>query len=613
MQIRVVDFLGIAPKIAPTDIAVEQAQIAQDSKVYSGSLKSFFGLGNPQVLSKPTGLIKTIFSFNNDTVFLCWTQDVDAVRGPIAGDTLEKTYFTGTDKPRVTTNDIYNAGSPGTNIPPASYILGIPAPIGPPVASDVGAGNITVTSSTWIYTFVRKWSDGTTDESGPSPASNALGPLTSRQVSVTLPNGAITTADYGITHKRLYRQNGSLYFFVSEVAIGTSPTTDNLATASLGSAITTLLYLPPPDSMIGLIALPNGIMAGFSGNTVYLSEPYRPHAYPQANQYTVNWPIVALGGIGTAVVVATTAYPSIGRGVDPAAYSFTRSLARYPCVSKRSMASADFGVIWAMPYGLAMSDGATVVNATKDFLSQVDWNAQFFPSTIHAKIHEGRYHGWFTNGSVDANGFPLGSGFILDMREKAYLITTTPYFSAAGSMYGADRLFGVKQNPLSGNQNSVYEWEGNASTRFTFDWKSKKFLAPGFDNLGWGAIFADYGSGLTPAQIAQLQAQIAMIIAFNAAAGATDGPLNGFVLNGGLLDGDNVLQTPPSANFIVGNVTFKYYLDGLLVATKTIGDSNPFPLPAGISGHYHEIELGGSVEVFSLAVASTVEELAFQQ
>jgi hypothetical protein len=33
------------------------------------------------------------------------------VRGAIANDLLEKTYFTGTDKPRVTTNDIAALGA----------------------------------------------------------------------------------------------------------------------------------------------------------------------------------------------------------------------------------------------------------------------------------------------------------------------------------------------------------------------------------------------------------------------------------------------------------------------------------------------------------------------
>src|SRR3990167_4874531 len=114
----------------------------------------------------------------------------------------------------------------GTFIPPASWILGIPAPEGPPVASDAGAGDITATA-TWVYTFLRQYTDGSFEESAPSPASNSL-TLYAKQVSVMMPNGSITHADYGINKKRLYRDEGDGYFFVAEVDLTTVATTDAL-------------------------------------------------------------------------------------------------------------------------------------------------------------------------------------------------------------------------------------------------------------------------------------------------------------------------------------------------------------------------------------------------
>jgi hypothetical protein len=364
--------------------------------------------------------------------------------------------------------------------------------------------------------------------------------------------------------------------------------------------------------MIGLIGLPNGIMAGFLGNTIYLSEPYQPHSYPLLNQSTVNWPIVGIGCVSTAIVVATTAFPFIGRGVDPAAYSFKRHPGRFPCVSKRSIASSEVGVLWAMPYGIAASDGASVVNATKDFISQADWKDGFFPTTIHAKVHEGRYHGWYTSGS-DANGLPVGAGFILDLGERAFLTQTSRYFTAAAPMFGSDRLFGCRADPLAGNRNSVYEWEADPSNPFVYDWKSKQFISEGLENIGWASLIANFGIGLTPAQITALQAQITATKSYNAAQPDTDGPVDGFALNEGLLDGDNTLQGLPNAGFIPATVTFKYFLDGNLIAQKSVLDENPFSLPAGINGHAHEIELGGAVEIVSVSAASTVEELARQQ
>lgn len=214
--IKINRFLGLAPKIDPTLLPQSEAQVALNSKLWSQSLRPFSGESISGSALTKTGNLKTIYYFNNNTVWLHWTQDVDVVRGQIAGDALEKTYFTGTDKPRVTSNDIYNLGTTGTFRPPDSYILGIPNPVGPPVATDAAAGVIAAGNYTWIYTFARHWSDGSVDEGGPSPASNVLTLGANRQASVTVPTGAITPGDYGITHVRLYRSNGGLFFFVTE-------------------------------------------------------------------------------------------------------------------------------------------------------------------------------------------------------------------------------------------------------------------------------------------------------------------------------------------------------------------------------------------------------------
>lgn len=608
-KIHVRQFLGIAPKIGATLLAEAQSQTARNARLWSQTLRPYDGLSSPTALSKTTGEIKSIFRYNNNTDWLCWTQDVNVVRTPVAGDQLEKIYFTGTDKPRVTTKDLYDDGTPGTSIPPASYILGIPAPVGPPVATDVGAGNITATS-TWVYTFVRKWSDGTADEGPPSPPSNSL-TLAARQASVTMPNGAITVGDYGITHKRLYRSNGGAYFFVSESTIATSPATDNLATASLGSAITTTKYLPPPDDMIGICELANGVLAGFAKNIIYLSEPYRPWAFPSANQYAVAWTPVAIGGYGTTVVVATTAYPYIGRGLDPAAYTFKpQSGAQYPCISKRSMAAGEVGVFWATNEGIALANEGGVTLATKEFLTQKEWRRDFAPDTMHGIVFGGRYYGWFTN-ATDINGNKIGGGIVLDRTEPAYFTQLRDYVEAAavvpntGEMWIAAKVI-VGLTPL----NYVQNFNSDPSHADPYEWKSKVFVTPGRDNFGWGQIIADYGAGLTPAQIAALQAQIAAVQAFNAAQPTTNGPINGAMIDETMINGDTTLQQAPSSDYVYAGVTFQYWANGILKLTRDVTDGEPFPMPAGFTAEKHEFQVSGAVEVTEVTLASTVEELA---
>ena len=58
-----------------------------------------------------------------------------------------------------------------------------------------------------------------------------------------------------------------------------------------------------------------------------------------------------------------------------------------------------------------------------------------------------------------------------------------------------------------------------------------------------------------------------------------------------------------------GNLTAKFYLDGNLIHTQTVSSRDPFRLPAK-KGRDLEIELVGDEEVFSLAVANSMTELA---
>lgn len=63
-----------------------------------------------------------------------WTSVVNALKGPVAGDTTERTYFTGDGVPKVTDSSIATAGG-GTDYPNNSYTLGVPAPAAAIVAA----------------------------------------------------------------------------------------------------------------------------------------------------------------------------------------------------------------------------------------------------------------------------------------------------------------------------------------------------------------------------------------------------------------------------------------------------------------------------------------------
>lgn len=609
--IHVERFLGIAPKINETLLRNEQAQIARDARLWSQALSPLPGPVVDQATDKPTSRIMTLHRYNT-TDWLVWTQAVNAVSGPSRNDQLEKLYFSGTDKPRVTTNALYDDGAPGTNVPPASWILGIPAPVGPPVASLGAAGNITGANITWVYTFVRKYSDGWVEESAPSPVSNALSPA-AQQVDVTVPNGALTVADYGITHKRLYRLVSGEYLFVTEVAVGTGTANDNAATVDLGDAIDTTDDLPWPDGVIGFIRLPNNCIAGHKDNVVYISEPNKPHATRLVNQYVMNSEIVGLGNVDTTIVAITIWKPEIGRGKDPAGYDFVAQAGSFPCSSARSIASSELGVFWATTRGLALSDGVTVDICTSDFISRKEWKEQFRPDTIHGTVHDGRYYGWYETG-VDVNGNPVGAGFIVDRSEAAFMSQMGEYVYAAQAVPETDDMYVVKRNPNAGDVNYTYKWEADPSNPIVYEWKSKVFISNGLENFGFAQVIASYGDGLNDEEIIALQAEIASVEAFNDALTDTDGCIGGneggYAIADGAVADDNQTLLAPDPDYIAGVVTFRYWVDGTLVLEKDVESNEPFALPAGRLGEQHEFSVSGAVEVDEVTICGSPDELA---
>lgn len=71
-----------------------------------------------------------------------WLTDVDVVRSPIAGDTTERTYFTGDGAPKMTDSSLATTGG-GTDYPTNALNLGIPAPAAAITAALVtNGGNI---------------------------------------------------------------------------------------------------------------------------------------------------------------------------------------------------------------------------------------------------------------------------------------------------------------------------------------------------------------------------------------------------------------------------------------------------------------------------------------
>lgn len=254
----------------------------------------------------------------------------------------------------------------------------------------------------YIYTYVNDWGE----ESAPSPPTDVFD---CDQNDVVTLVGAIPPAGRYVRKMRLYRSStsntGSAFQFVVENVAPVEdvdwPTlvnrtyVDSTRQEDLQEPCPTLSWAEPPAALKGLTVLPNGIMVGFVGSRLYFCEPYVPYAWPPEYQQTTEFAIVGIGAFGQTAVVLTTGNPYYASGADSASISVQKLESNQACVSKRSIASCDGGVLYASPDGVCLAGPSGVRVVTEGAYSRSDWQA-LSPASSFARFHEGVYYIFLT-------------------------------------------------------------------------------------------------------------------------------------------------------------------------------------------------------------------------
>ena len=391
--IRIPLFSGEAPRLAPRKLGPTQASQAVNCRLSSGELAPWAATSPicPVRLREPARCIRIL----PDGRWLAWPSPVQTAKIPLA-EREGRLCITGLDAPRIT--EAARAGATGSQ--PAAHLLGVPAPQTPPVAQpgSGGSGNAPQ-SRAYVFTFVSSRGE----EGPPSPPSSVVHAQNGQNVTVYA-MGAAPEGDWDITARRLYRtatpsQGSALWLFVAEIPVAQEAYTDSLTDADLGEQLPSEQWLPPPSGLRGILAMPGGFLAGFVGNMVCFSEPYRPHAWPPGYQVSTEHPVAALGLFGSTLVAATTAQPYLLDGAHPAAMSLTRLPESQACVSPAGLAASEFGVVYPSPDGLYAvgSGGGRLI--TRQLLDLDTWQAMQ-PQSICAAMHDGRYVAFFRDPST---------------------------------------------------------------------------------------------------------------------------------------------------------------------------------------------------------------------
>ena len=144
--------------------------------------------------------------------------------------------------------------------------------------------------------------------------------------------------------------------------------------------------------MKGIVILANGIAAGFAGNEVLFSEPFKPYAWPAAYRQTYDQDIVAIGVDRHDPGWHDPGNPFTITGVEPVTMGggMEKLGVAWPCMAKRGVASFAFGIGYPAPQGMVII-GTNSDIVTKDLFTQKEWS-ELNPETFIAASADNRYY-----------------------------------------------------------------------------------------------------------------------------------------------------------------------------------------------------------------------------
>ena len=470
-------FDGLKPITDPVLLGPGGATVAKNLRLVSGAVQP---VQNSTVLKACTKTLpKTIFRYgsSNDPTehWLEFLDDTDVMRSPIIDNQYGMLYWTDGVEPRYAPNSLIVSGS---SYPGASYKLGLPAPVGKPELSGTtptaASKSITLTA---VYTYVTAYGE----EGPPSPAADVITIDPESTIAISGISAAPTGA-YNVTMKRIYLSStvgsSAKFQFWKEIPVATTSTTGTYVQADLGELLPSEDWVAPPAGLKGIKAMANGIAVGFVENTVYLSEPNLPHAWP--HQYPVDHKIIGIGTFGQTAVILTEGFPYLLTGADPAAMSLDRLKQQQSCLSKPSIAETAEGVAYASPDGLVVISPAGVNVITRELMSKQQWQS-YNPSSMRGAVYDNRYHCFYTK-TDGTRGL-----MIFDFTgQGAVMVEHDAHTATAVTAVHTDPRTDTMYMAQGGNIVSF-----DTGSNMTFTWRSKTYRLPFSINFGVGQVIAD--------------------------------------------------------------------------------------------------------------------------
>lgn len=277
----------------------------------------------------------------------------------------------------------------------------------------------------------------------------------------------------------IYRTYGTSETYVkTEVIDNDDHFIDNsVVPTSVGRALDSIDYYPSPTGLQGAVGLPNGWFAAFKGNTLYMSEPYRPHAWPYSMTFPNN--IRGLCPAQQSLVVTATDGVYIVAGSYPRSAQQVKLACPQPGIAQRSMANIDGAVAYASNDNIILVSGNSATpEAGQKLFTRNKWRDRYSASLSSAGMRFGYHDGALVMTSKDQN-----LGFVIRLDEAVGSFTRTTV--------GFDSMFllPVTDTLYYSIGSTVYRY--NSGTAKQFDWWGKDFVFTKHETFGAGYIRCD--------------------------------------------------------------------------------------------------------------------------
>lgn len=566
MVIKIDQFDYAVPKLSPKLLGNSQAQYCLNCNLESKSIKPIAGLYTDTTLTKE-GDLRSIYQMDDE--WIAWEGDIDVVKAQIL-DSDHRIFYTGDGYPKQT-NETLATGATG-EYPQDERRLGVQPPTAALVLETQGSGD---GESGKVVSYVYTYVDEFGNESAPSPPTGVTtleGDQYARVKNFVLPVLATTGND--IKYYRLYRletsedANAEYQLIKSRpVNLSGTPTydidVDDITTTSIyvydanDSAtpddLTTLVseVLPTEDWAIPPESDPSYIAGLIQYQNGVLAAFYKNNVVVSEAFYPYAWP---------TAYFRTSDYDIVGLGINQ--QNIIVLTESYPYVLQGY--DPNTMIIDRLPFKQPCLSKRGIVSTPFGVLYPTPDGLGMINGTDFTNITEGIYskRQWNALSPDDFVSFYYNRKYIAFASGTSGGISIDLDTGGATTLSVGKPVYGGYIDPIDDAlylliyddpDYKIVKYDFNDLAYLTYEWESKTFETPTYTNFS----------------CAQIK---------------------------GAFTGAN-------------SVTFKLYADGTLKETKTVNSDDVFRLSGGYQAREWVIDIQGNVEVESVGVANSVEEL----